>query len=318
MGIAIYLLPKGTIKMQDRFNGFCAACVGCKLQQNVPMSLYTSFRTGGPARVLAEPESTRALSEAIYLAKDMGLPFVVIGNGSNLLVSDNGINAVVFRIADSMAGICFDGLRVYLQGGALLSTAAKRSVELGYTGLEWAAGIPGTIGGAIAMNAGAYGGEIADVLTNVIWLDPETGIVVDSNVSAVDFSYRSSPYCAPGRIVVAAEFLLAKDTDGSARERMTEYTAKRREKQPLSYPSAGSTFKRPQGAFAGALIEQAGLKGLRIGGAEVSTLHAGFIINAGGATSADIYNLMQRVAVEVKEKSGCDLEPEVRLLGDFS
>ncbi len=304
--------------MQDHFSAFCSACCGMKLQENVPMSQYTSFRTGGPARVLAEPDSSKQLCEAVLLAKKLELPFAVIGNGSNLLVSDRGIDAVVFRIADAMAGICFDGLRVYLQGGALLSTVAKRSVELQYAGLEWAAGIPGTIGGAVAMNAGAYGGEMKDVLTHVIWMDPETGTITDSPVSKDDFSYRSSPFHAPERIVIAAELLLKKDEDGSAREKMMEYTAKRREKQPLSWPSAGSTFKRPQGAFAGALIEQAGLKGFRIGGAEVSTLHAGFIVNTGSATSADIDALIQHVAAVVKEKCGYTLEPEVRFLGDFS
>ncbi|MBQ7114576.1 MAG: UDP-N-acetylmuramate dehydrogenase [Clostridia bacterium] len=304
--------------MQDRFNAFCSALSGIKLQQNVPMAQYTSFRTGGPARVLAEPDSAKALCEAISLAKKFELPFVVIGNGSNLLVSDNGIEAVVFRIADSMAGICFDGLRVYLQSGVLLSTVAKRSVELGYAGLEWAAGIPGTVGGAVAMNAGAYGGEMKDVLTHVIWMDPQTGAITDSSVSKDDFSYRTSPFHAPERIVVAAELLLCRDEDGSAKEKMAEYTSKRREKQPLAWPSAGSTFKRPEGAFAGALIEQAGLKGYRIGGAEVSKLHAGFIINTGSATSADVYTLMQHVAKVVKDKSGYTLQPEVCFLGDFT
>lgn len=304
--------------MQDRFERFFTAYSGAKLRQYAPMAQYTSFRTGGAARILAEPVSARALSEGISLAAELALPYYVIGNGSNLLVSDKGLDAVVFRIADSMSRVCFDGLNVYVEAGALLSTVAKRSVELSYAGLEWAAGIPGTVGGAIAMNAGAYSGEMADVLTHVIWLDPETGVITNSAVSKENFSYRSSPYRAPERIAVAAQLLLCRDTDGSAKERMDAYNAKRREKQPLAWPSAGSTFKRPQGAFAGALIEQAGLKGLAVGGAEVSTLHAGFIINKGGATSKDIYTLMQRVAFEVKEKSGYELEPEVRLLGDFS
>lgn len=184
-------------------------------------------------------------------------------------------------------------------------------------GLEWAAGIPGSVGGAIAMNAGAYGGEVAETVHRITYMDATSGTLVDEAPAEEMFGYRFSAYRAPDRIVVSAAFSLMPD-DGGAKARMAEYTAKRREKQPLAYPSAGSTFKRPAGNFAGALIEQAGLKGVRVGGAEVSSLHAGFIINAGGATSTDVYNLIRCVQRVVHAQSGIWLEPEVRLLGSFS
>ena len=302
--------------MPNRFDALCAHLNGCIVRQNVPMAQYTSFHTGGCARILIEPQSAEALQRALAAVREWEIPFEVIGNGTNLLVSDEGLDAAVFRIGDAMGALEQKAGVFYAEAGALLSVLAKRAVEQGFMGLEWAAGIPGSVGGAVAMNAGAYGGEIAAVIKSVTYLDVTSGAIIQAEPQQGEFAYRYSAYRAPQRIVLSAEFSLAPD-DGGAKARMAEYAAKRREKQPLAYPSAGSTFKRPQGNFAGALIEQAGLKGKRVGGAEVSTLHAGFLINAGGATSSDVYALMRLVQRTVFAQSGIWLEPEVRLLGHF-
>ena len=285
-----------------------------KIKANAPMAEYTSFRIGGPADLLFMPSDREQLEYGIKKAKELDVPYMIIGNGSNLLVSDSGIDGLVIRIAGDFSGIEYSGNRLKARAGTLISVAAKDSVEHGLMGLEWAAGIPGTVGGAVAMNAGAYGGETADALKTVTYA--ENGAIIKETVDKTAFGYRLSPYCAPERIVIGAEFEL-NDDDGSAYEKMTDYNKRRREKQPINYPSAGSVFKRPEGHFAGALIEQAGLKGTRIGGAEVSTLHAGFIINAGGATSRNVYELIRLVQQKVKEHSGVQLETEVKLLGEF-
>ena len=303
--------------MQDRFEAFKARLTGCDIWENIPLAQYTSFRTGGNARLLIEPQSASALLNGLRTACESGIPYEVIGNGTNLLVSDEGVDAAVFRISSGMGRISNEGSLFYAEAGALLTNVAKQSVSSGFMGLEWAAGIPGSVGGAIAMNAGAYGGEIAHVLHKVVYIDMQRHALVEAVPQPGDLAYRFSRYSAPERIIVSAEFSLMPD-DGSAATRMDEYARRRREKQPLAYPSAGSTFKRPEGNFAGSLIEQAGLKGARIGGAEVSTLHAGFIVNAGGATSADIYALICHVQQAVQKKNGILLEPEVRLLGRFT
>lgn len=304
-------------KMPNQFDALCGRLKGCLVRRDVPMAQYTSFRTGGCARILAEPRSAEALRDALIASKEYGVPFEIIGNGTNLLVSDDGLEASVFRIGEAMGSIRNEGGNFYAEAGAPLSMLSKRTVERGFMGLEWAAGIPGSVGGAVAMNAGAYGGEIAGVLKTITYLDTASGEIREVVPQAGDFAYRYSAFRAPERIVLSASFALVPD-DGSAKARMAEYACKRRAKQPLAYPSAGSTFKRPEGGFAGALIEKAGLKGARIGGAEVSLLHAGFLINVGGATSADVYALMRQVQETVYAQSGIWLEPEVRLLGSFS
>lgn len=283
-------------------------------RENAPMSQYTSFRTGGNAKTLVEPDSPEALAELIAALEACGEDYIVIGNGTNLLVSDDGIENTVIRIGEKMGSVRAGGSRFFAQAGASFSALAKATVEAGFMGLEWAAGIPGSVGGAVAMNAGAYGGETADHLAEVSYY--EKGRIVMEKAEPASFGYRKSPYAYPERIVLCAQFELLPD-DGGAAGRMREYTAARRAKQPLAYPSAGSTFKRPEGNFAGALIEQAGLKGKRIGGAEVSTLHAGFLINAGGATSMDVYALIRYVQQAVYTHSGVMLEPEVKLVGSF-
>lgn len=291
----------------ERLSNYNAA-----IETNAPMRDYTSFRIGGPADVLVTPKDEEAAVSAIAIAKELELPCAVIGNGSNLLVSDAGIEGVVVRIASEFSGITYDGNVLHVLGGTLMSVAAKDSVERGFMGLEWAAGIPGTLGGAVAMNAGAYGGEIKQTLTKVCCY--VGGEVVEIIPKDEDMGYRRSCFAAPDMIVLWAEFTLLPD-DGGARERMADFSKRRREKQPLSYPSAGSTFKRPEGYFAGALIEQAGLKGKRIGGAEVSELHAGFVINVGGATCRDVLDLIAYIQNEVYSHSGVQLETEVKFIG---
>ena len=283
-----------------------------KIRTNAPMAEYTSFRIGGPAELLFMPEDREQLEIGMSKAEELGVPYMIIGNGSNLLVSDGGIDGLVIRIAGDFSGIEYSGNKLKARAGTLISAAAKDSVERGLMGLEWAAGIPGTVGGAVAMNAGAYGGEIKQVLTNVEYI--EDGEVRSAEPGEGDLGYRFSRFTAPERIVLSAEFSLSPD-DGVTRERMRDYAERRRTKQPLAYPSAGSTFKRPAGRYAGALIEQAGLKGASVGGAEVSTLHAGFIINKGGATCEDVKRLIELVQERVYESSGVALETEVKLIG---
>lgn len=285
---------------------------GCKLIQNAPMKDYTSFRIGGPADLLLMPRNREELLLGIEAAKEAGIPMMIMGNGSNMLVSDEGIEGLVIRIGQDFSGIEYDGCIQRVNAGTLMCTAANDALDRGLMGLEWGTGIPGTVGGAVAMNAGAYGGEVKQVLSRV-------ECIIDGQIRHIvpedkDLSYRYSSFAAPGAIVISAEFSLSPD-DGGARERAKEYSERRRAKQPLSYPSAGSTFKRPEGHYAGVLIEQAGLKGLRVGGAEVSTLHAGFVINTGGATCNDVCRLMKKVQDEVYASSGVKLEPEVKLTG---
>lgn len=281
--------------------------------QNELMSAHTSFRVGGAARLFARPATEEQLCSLLCAARDYDVPCLVMGNGTDLLVRDGGISALVIQIGDAMSDIRIDGLDVYAQAGALLSTVSKRALKAGLGGLEWAGGIPGTIGGAAAMNAGAYGGELKQVLKTVTVV--ENGKLHQYEVHPEDMGYRTSLFCAPERIVTSAVLTLVPD-DGHAAERQEDYARRRREKQPLSFPSAGSTFKRPEGYFAGALIEKSGLKGTRVGGAQVSELHAGFVINTGGATAADIIGLIELVRARVFSDSGVLLEPEVKMIGE--
>ena len=276
-----------------------------KIKANAPMAEYTSFRIGGPADLLFMPSDREQLEYGIKKAKELDVPYMIIGNGSNLLVSDSGIEGLVIRIAGDFSGIEYSKNK-------LTDLKIEKFKKDGLMGLEWAAGIPGTVGGAVAMNAGAYGGEIKQVLTKVEYI--EDGAVCSVEPEDSDLGYRFSRFAAPERIVLSAEFSLSPD-DGMTKERMKDYSERRRAKQPLTYPSAGSTFKRPAGYYAGALIEQADLKGVSVGGAEVSTLHAGFIINKGGATSEDVKRLIELVQERVYENSGVTLETEVKFIG---
>lgn len=281
-----------------------------------PMSRHTTFQTGGPAEYFLLPKEEE-LADLIGLCKAENMPFMVIGNGSNLLVSDQGIPGCVICIGSQMNEIYTEGEELHVGAGAMLSQAAAEAKRQSMTGLEFASGIPGTVGGALVMNAGAYGGEMKDVLKSVRVLNRD-GREEELTKEQYQGSYRSSAIMKSGSIVLSAVFSLEKGDQDAITEKMRDLNGRRREKQPLEYPSAGSTFKRPEGYFAGKLIQDSGLSGYQVGGAQVSEKHCGFVINKGGASSEDIYRLMQDCISKVKEDTGVTLEPEVRLIGDFS
>ena len=284
--------------------------------ENVPMAEYTTFRVGGPARRLASPRSVGELTSVLELAEREGLPRLVLGNGSNLLVSDEGLDMLVIHTGGLQkveAGAA--ETQVVAETGASLAKTAVFAQRQGLAGLAFAHGIPGTVGGGVCMNAGAYGGEIRQVLREAaVWL-PGEGVKRLSN-ERMAFGYRRSLLTdRPETVVLNAVFDLEPGDPETIRGEMEELIRRRREKQPLEYPSAGSTFKRPPGGYAAALIDQCGLKGLRVGGAQVSEKHAGFLINLGGASCADIVALMDKVRDEVYRRTGVELEPEVKTLG---
>jgi len=285
-----------------------------QILENEPMSRHTTFRVGGPADVLFLPESEEQLLQALSIAREAGVPCFVIGNGSNLVVKDGGIRGLVIALGEGMAAIARAGETLTAWAGASLARVSAYAQASGLSGLEFASGIPGTLGGGCAMNAGAYGGQLSDVLVDGrVLLD---GVVRTLTVEEMQMGYRTSLPLRRGGIVISARFALTPDDPEAIAARMRELNARRRDKQPLNYPSAGSTFKRPEGYFAGALIEQAGLKGKRVGGAQVSEKHAGFIVNTGGATAADILTLIGTVQDEVADRFGVRLETEVRILGE--
>ena len=281
---------------------------------NEPMKNHTSFRTGGPADVYVKADRAENIIKAIEMLKKENVEYTIIGNGSNLLVSDRGICGAVIEIGSMMNNISVEGEKIYAEAGALLSSLAAAAAENCLTGLEFASGIPGSVGGAVVMNAGAYDGEIKDAIDYADVIDNESNILRLTK-DELGLSYRHSVIDEKKMIVIGAGFRL-KEGDGRAiKEKMADFAARRREKQPLNYPSAGSTFKRPEGHFAGKLIEDAGLKGKTIGGAQVSQKHAGFIINTGDATTEDILELMDCCVETVYNKFGVRLEPEVRFIG---
>ncbi len=277
---------------------------------NEPMSRHTTFKIGGNADVFVMPKNAEELK--IITENAGSLPLTVIGNGSNILVSDKGIDGVVISF-ENMKDISVDGNIICAQSGALMVNVATLAAENGLKGLEFAAGIPCRVGGAIYMNAGAYGGEIKDIVKEITVF--ENGTIKTYTPSMCDYGYRKSIFMKNGGIILEAKFLLEKGNKEKIYETMKELSAKRREKQPLEYPSAGSTFKRPQGYFAGALIEEAGLKGLSVGDAQVSEKHAGFVINRGSATANQVMELIQEVKKRVYAHSGVMLEEEVRFIG---
>ena len=282
---------------------------------DAPMSRYTSFRVGGSADAMFLPKDEEELSLALRTARGNGIPCVVIGNGSNLLVKDGGIEGLVIRLGDEFSDITVDGTRITAKAGDSLTRVAMKALEAGLTGFEFASGIPGSVGGGMAMNAGAYGGELKDVTVSARLMDPETGIVTEYPVDELHMGYRTSLTLTRGLIVTGAVYELTPGDRETIKAAMDELGRRRRDKQPLTFPSAGSTFKRPEGHFAGALIEGAGLKGVSVGGAQVSEKHAGFIINTGSATAKDVLDLIDLVKKRVFENSGVTLEPEVRILG---
>ena len=282
-----------------------------------PMSAHTTFRAGGKASCFAEP-TEEELAELMSFVTREGLPYFVLGNGSNVLFSDAGYDGLVISIGKNMAQIRTDGGAITAGAGALLSAVAAEALRQGLTGLAFASGIPGSVGGGVFMNAGAYGGELKDVISRVTALTP-AGEKKTYRTEELDFSYRHSIFAAEaaGEIVLSADFSLKEGDPDRIRETMQVLNARRREKQPLEFPSAGSTFKRPEGHFAGQLIQEAGLMGYAVGDAMVSTKHAGFVVNTGKASASDIYAVICHVQETVLEMSGVRLEPEVRLIGDF-
>ena len=294
-----------------------AACVG---EQNIltdePMSRHTTFRIGGPADLYICPQNEEQLSAAISCCKEQDIPYFIIGNGSNLLVSDGGYRGAVIQIFRNMEAFSVEGQTIRAQAGSLLSTLAAAARDEGLTGMEFASGIPGTLGGAVTMNAGAYGGEMKDILRTVTVLD-QKGAVRTIPAEELELGYRTSLVKKENWIVLGAEMTLESGDREAITARMEELREARTSKQPLTYPSAGSTFKRPEGHFAGKLIMDAGLAGAKIGDAQVSEKHCGFLINTGAATAADVWALICHVQDVVEETYGIRLEPEVKFLGEF-
>ncbi len=291
-----------------------------------PMSQHTTFKIGGPADVLVTPETPEALVKVLDTCAIAGVPVTIVGNGSDLLVGDRGIRGVVVLLRENYAHIALDGTRITAEAGALLRDVALVAADAGLTGMEALSGIPATVGGACFMNAGAYDVCTADVLESVTVYVPGgpdegrarlRGAVKTLGRDELGMGYRKSRVAAEGLVVISATFALAPGNAAMIRVDMDTYQQRREEKQPLELPSAGSTFKRPEGYFAGKLIMDAGLAGARVGGAEVSTKHCGFVVNTGGATAADVCALIEHVQDTVREKFGVELEPEVRRIGEF-
>lgn len=281
-----------------------------------PMKNHTTFRIGGPADALALPKTPEEVAEVVHFCHEHAQPYYVLGNGSNLLVSDEGYRGLVLQLYRNFNDIQVNGETITVQSGAMLAAVARAAYQTGLTGLEFASGIPGTIGGAVVMNAGAYGGEMKNVLKEVTVLTKE-GEVLVIPAKALELGYRTSVIPKNGWIVLGAVLQLKKGDQEQILARMEELKEQRITKQPLDLPSAGSTFKRPEGYFAGKLIMDAGLRGFTVGGAQVSEKHCGFVVNRGNATAADVWELICEVKRRVKEMTGVELEPEVKLLGDF-
>ena len=280
------------------------------------MSKYTSFRAGGKAAALVEVENKEQLKAVLRFADEENIPHLLIGNGSNTLFKDSGYQGLVIKLGDYFNYLAEESdTRLRIGASMLLSTAAKMALEESLTGMEFASGIPGSIGGAIFMNAGAYGGEMKDIVASVHAVSPDGRDEKDFTNEEMQFGYRSSILQQNGWIATDVTFNLTTGNKEESAAQMKDLNARRNAKQPVNYPSAGSTFKRPEGYFAGKLIEDAGLKGLTVGGAQVSTLHSGFVINKGGASATDILQLIALVQNTVYDKFGVMLEPEVRIIG---
>lgn len=286
------------------------------------LSKHTTFKIGGPADYFLAPSNKEEIQKIIKLCKEYKIPFYIIGNGSNLLVGDKGYRGVVIQLHPNYQFISHHHIeekgivKFTATAGVLLSTLANEIAEQSCTGFEFASGIPGTLGGAVTMNAGAYGGEIKDCIEKALLLDMDGNFVVFNN-EQLQLGYRSSIIQKDSYIVLEATFVFSKGNQKDIYDKMKELNWQRREKQPLEFPSAGSTFKRPEGYFAGKLIMDSGLRGYRVGDAMVSEKHCGFVVNAGNATASDVRRLIQEVDQIVYEKNGVHLEPEVRMIGEF-
>lgn len=283
---------------------------------DAPMKEYTSFKAGGTADLLIMPKDRDELIKALIVVSSSGTKHLIMGNGSNLLVKDGGYRGVIIRMGQGFQEVTTEGCRITAGAGALLSAVAKEACNASLAGFEFASGIPGTVGGAVYMNAGAYDGEMSMIIESAEVLSKDGSRIFHLSKDELELSYRHSIFQRTGDILLNACFLLKEGDQEKISDRIKELTARRTEKQPLSYPSAGSFFKRPHNHFAGKLIQDAGLRGLSLGGAQVSELHSGFLINRGGATASDIVNLMEVIRSTVFENSGVLLEPEVRIVGE--
>ena len=304
----------------DFYHKLSEAAGADHILKDEPMSAHTTFRIGGPADYFVVPEDAASLGRGVALCRAEGVDYFITGNGSNLLVGDGGSRGVVFHICHTMDDVAYEekGTELLVEAGAgvMLSSLARQVSSKGYTGFEYATGIPGTLGGGVTMNAGAYGGEISD---NLLWAElmDETGAVLRLERDRLKLSYRHSVMMEQPLVVLRAGFSFTKGDAVAITEKVAELSRSRKEKQPLEYPSAGSTFKRPEGYFAGKLIQDCGLKGFRVGDAMVSEKHSGFVINVGHATAADVMTLIRHVQQEVDRQFCVRIEPEVRMIGEF-
>ena len=290
--------------------------LGVDVFGNAPMNKHTSFKTGGNADLLIIPDSIDSLQQIIKKCKELNIKPFVMGNGSNLLVTDSGYKGVIIKIGAQLSGLrMLDDNTIYCESGVMMKTLCNFALDNSLSGLEFAFGIPGNLGGAVYMNAGAYGGEMKDILYSCTHIDDE-GNIGTLTKDQLDLGYRHSAYTNNGFTIISATLKLQKGDKAEIKDAMNDKLRRRKEKQPLEFPSAGSTFKRPEGYFAGALIEDCSLKGYSIGGAQVSEKHAGFVINRGGATSTDILNLIKHIQDTVYEKHGVKLETEVKIIGE--
>lgn len=282
---------------------------------NEPMKKHTSFKIGGPADILVQPQGADALAQALAAARDYEVPVTILGNGSNVLVRDKGIRGLVIKIGNALKTFRQDGERLYFGAGYSLALASRKAWECGLSGMEFAVGIPGSIGGAVYMNAGAYNGEMKCVVESVRVMDM-TGKAMELTAKDLQFGYRKTSLQQSGYIITEVCLKMQPGDKDAIKAMMDDFSSRRISKQPLELPSAGSMFKRPPGHFAGTLIEQAGLKGYTVGGAQVSEKHAGFVVNRGSATAADVLQLIADVRRIVMEKAGVELHPEVLVIGE--
>lgn len=300
----------------DNFDKLLKICdeKGISAKKDVPMKTLTTFKIGGPAALCAEAADSSQVSELVRACRELGIEYIVIGKGSNIVVDDKGLDKLVIRLTGDLARVTrLDDTTLHCGAGISLAGLCREAENKSLSGLEFAWGIPGSVGGAVFMNAGAYGGEIKDVVFSVTHIDRD-GKIGTIKGADLDFGYRHSVYKENGFTIIGATFRLKLDNRTEIRNRMDDFMGRRKDKQPLEFPSAGSVFRRPEGAFAGALIEQCGLKGKSVGGAQVSPKHAGFIVNIGGATAEDVKNLVELIQSTVKKETGYDLQREIIFL----
>ncbi len=295
-------------ELGERIPGVC-------IEENVPMAQYTSFRAGGKARMMVIPADAEQLSAVLGVLSGSGVQYMVLGNGTNILVKDSGYDGVIVKIGSGFDYVRQEGCRLVCGSGTRMSVAAKAALEGGLSGFEFASGIPGFTGGAVFMNAGAYGGEMKDILRRAKIVSKDGSREFYMTADELEMGYRHTKLHDTGDIVTEVEFVLEEGNRTRIKAKMSELMEKRNSRQPVNFPSAGSFFKRPEGYFAGKLIQDAGLKGLSVGGAQVSELHSGFIINRGGATATDILQLMEMIQARVFDEFGVRLETEVRIIG---